>query len=263
MANQPAVPHEVLGPEGARLVLLHGFTQTRHCWGPVPAALAGRVGRQVVLADAPGHGEAAKSRLTLTDAGAVYGDTLGPAAWLGYSMGGRLALHVALARPAAVEALVLVGSSPGLADPDERARRRRDDEALAAHLETIGVPAFVDEWLATPLFAGLPPAAAHRNERLANTAEGLASSLRLAGTGAQEPLWDRLSELACPVLLVTGADDTRFTGIAADMAGRISHGEHAVVPGAGHSVHLEQPDAFIETVGDWLLRLGADDEPRP
>jgi 2-succinyl-6-hydroxy-2,4-cyclohexadiene-1-carboxylate synthase len=256
MANQPAVPHDLVGAPGPRLTLLHGFTQTRRCWGNLPEQLVRRTGRQVALADAPGHGEAADSRLTLADAGGVYGDALGPAVWLGYSMGGRLALHVALARPPAVEALVLVGASPGLADPAGRAQRRRADDDLATHLLSVGVEAFVDEWLRSPLFAGLSPSAAHRQERLANTAEGLASSLRLAGTGAQASLWDRLSELTCPVLCVAGANDARFTDIAHQMAERLSHGEVAVVPDAGHSVHLEQPEAFTEVVAAWLAAQG-------
>src|SRR5690606_23536537 len=118
----------------------------------------------------------------------LLGDAAGPATYVGYSMGGRLALHLALARPDLVRRLVLIGATGGIDDEDDRAARRAADERLAAHLEQVGVATFVDEWLAQPLFAGLSPTAAARDERLANTAEGLASSLRLAGTGTQEPL---------------------------------------------------------------------------
>jgi 2-succinyl-6-hydroxy-2,4-cyclohexadiene-1-carboxylate synthase len=105
-------------------------------------------------------------------------------------MGGRHALRLALDRPDLVERLVLIGASPGLADTGEREQRRAADDALATHLEQIGVAAFVDEWLAQPIFAGLPVAAQFRDERRTNTAAGLAASLRLAGAGAQESLWD-------------------------------------------------------------------------
>jgi 2-succinyl-6-hydroxy-2,4-cyclohexadiene-1-carboxylate synthase len=252
MANQPAVPHDVIGGGDGRIVLLHGFTQTRHCWGSLPEVLASRTGRQAVVADAPGHGDAVDLALSLADAAPRYGDAFGPAVWLGYSMGGRMGLHVALARPDAVEALVLVGASPGVADPDERQRRRHADEQLAAHLRDVGVERFVDEWLAQPLFAGLSPTAAHRSQRLANTADGLAASLRLAGTGAQESLWDRLGTLRCPVLCVAGANDDKFTAIAHQMADLLPAGDVATVDAAGHSAHLEQPDAFAQVVADWL-----------
>jgi 2-succinyl-6-hydroxy-2,4-cyclohexadiene-1-carboxylate synthase len=104
------------------------------------------------------------------------------------------------------------------------------------------VAAFLDDWLAGPLFATLPAEAAGRQERLANTAEGLASALRRLGTGAQEPLWDRLGELRPPVLLVAGERDPKFAGIAREMAAAIGPTARVVVvPGAGHAVHLERP----------------------
>ncbi len=119
--------------------------------------------------------------------------------------------------------------------------------------------AFVDEWLSLPLFAGLPPERAHRRERLDNTAEGLASSLRLAGTGTQVPLWDRLAELTMPVLVVAGAEDAKFAALAERLAATIGpQAELVVVPGAGHTVHLEQPEAFLAVLEPWLARTGDD-----
>jgi 2-succinyl-6-hydroxy-2,4-cyclohexadiene-1-carboxylate synthase len=171
-------------------------------------------------------------------------------------MGGRIALRAALDHPAAVQRLVLVGASPGLADPVARDLRRRADDDLADHIETVGVPAFLDEWLALPLFAGLTPEAAARTERLENTAAGLAASLRHAGTGAQEPLWERLGELrdaARPVLLVTGGADAKFTAVAAEMAQAIGpSATQVVLPGAGHTAHLEDPTAFLAALRPWL-----------
>lgn len=251
----PMIPHDRFGTPGSpRAVLLHGFTQNRRCWGPVPELLAHH--REVVVADAPGHGDAASLRLTLADAATPYAEGLagvGEAQWLGYSMGGRLALHVALTHPERVGALVLVGASPGIADPAARAARRAADEALAAHLEAVGTTAFVDEWLAQPLFAGLDDRSSCRSERLRNDADGLASSLRLAGTGAQDPLWDALGIITTPVLLVVGERDAKFRGIADDMAPRFAgRCDTVVLAGTGHACHLEAPEAFCATVTEWL-----------
>jgi 2-succinyl-6-hydroxy-2,4-cyclohexadiene-1-carboxylate synthase len=252
---EPPVPHDLLGTPGRpRAVLLHGFTQNRRCWGPVPGLLARA--REVAVADAPGHGDAAGLRLSLADAATPYADALagvGAAQWVGYSMGGRLALHVALAHPGRVGALVLVGTTPGIADPPARAARRAADEALATHLEAVGTTAFVDEWLAQPLFRGLDAQSACRSERLTNDAGGLASSLRLAGTGAQEPLWASLGEISAPVLLVVGERDEKFRTIAADMAPRFGgRCDTVVLPATGHACHLEAPEAFCDLVTAWL-----------
>ncbi|HEX7146496.1 MAG TPA: alpha/beta fold hydrolase, partial [Actinomycetota bacterium] len=171
----------------------------------------------------------------------------------GYSLGGRLCLRLALDRPDLVPALVLIGASPGIGDPGGRAERREADEGLARRVERDGVGAFLDGWRAGPRFASLPEAAAGREERLANTAEGLAYALRRLGTGAQEPLWDRLGGLAPPVLLVAGEHDAKFAGIAREMAAAIGpSAEVALVPGAGHAVHLERPADTAALVEEFL-----------
>ena len=170
-------------------------------------------------------------------------------------MGARFTLHAALARPDLVQRLVLISGTAGIDDDAERADRRASDEALADHVLDLGVPAFLDEWLDLPLFAGLPPERAHRAAREANTAAGLASSLRLAGTGTQQPLWDRLAELAMPVLVVTGADDAKFTALGRGLVDGIGRNATlAVVEGAGHTVHLERPGPFLDVVVPWLAR---------
>jgi 2-succinyl-6-hydroxy-2,4-cyclohexadiene-1-carboxylate synthase len=221
------------------VVLVHGFTQTAAAWDEVAGRLAGV---EAMAVDAPGHGASDALRLGMGGAAAALGATGGRAVYAGYSMGGRICLRLALDRPDLVRALVLVGASPGLADPAERAARVAADEALADGIERDGVAAFLERWLATPLFATLPPGAAGLRERLANSAAGLASSLRLLGTGAQEPLWDRLPELRMPVLLVAGALDTKFTALARRMAAAIGPAARVhLVQGAGHSVPLERP----------------------
>jgi 2-succinyl-6-hydroxy-2,4-cyclohexadiene-1-carboxylate synthase len=234
------VLHHVVEGEGPRVVLAHGFTQTLSSWAP----LAGRLRRrwQLVRVDLPGHGGSGALRADLPAAAALLGGAGGPAAYAGYSMGGRVCLRLALDRPDLVRALVLIGASQGIADPGGRAARREADEALAGRVERDGVAAFLDGWLAGPLFAALPEAAAGREERLANTAEGLAYALRRLGTGAQEPLWDRLGDLRPPVLLVAGERDRKFAGIAREMGAAIGPGATVeLVQGAGHAVHLERP----------------------
>jgi 2-succinyl-6-hydroxy-2,4-cyclohexadiene-1-carboxylate synthase len=226
------------------LVLLHGFTQTRQSWRRTVAALDGHP--HALAPDLPGHGLAAERRPASFAACAAYVRALGGErfALCGYSMGGRIALHAALELGERVERLVLVGASPGLADPAERAARRAADAALADRIEAIGVEAFAREWAALPLWAGQPErvAAAAHADRLRNTPAGLAAALRGLGTGVMEPLWDRLGELAMPVELLVGERDERFRAIAERMAAAIPRAQVIVVPGAGHAAQLERPD---------------------
>ena len=140
----------------------------------------------------PAHGRSADHRTDLVDGADLLGETGGRAAYVGYSMGGRLTLHLALQRPHLVERVVLVGATGGLDTEDERAARRAADDALVADLERDGLDAFLERWLANPLFATLPPDAAAVEDRKENTVAGLADSLRRTGTGTQRPLWDEL-----------------------------------------------------------------------
>jgi 2-succinyl-6-hydroxy-2,4-cyclohexadiene-1-carboxylate synthase len=250
------LPADIYGPSGeqprrGRLVLVHGFTQTRSSWSAVAGELS-RDGYAVVTVDAPGHGEAAELRVDLADAATLLGNTGARATYIGYSMGGRSVLHLAVARPDLVDRLVLVSSTAGIDDDVERASRRAEDERRATEIEQSGVAAFLDNWMATPLFANLPSDAAQLPHRLENTAAGLASSLRLAGTGAQDSLWPHLRSLAMPVLVVAGGLDEKFTAIAGRMAALIPDATLAVVADAGHVVHLEQPDEFVRVLRRWL-----------
>jgi 2-succinyl-6-hydroxy-2,4-cyclohexadiene-1-carboxylate synthase len=167
-------------------------------------------------------------------------------------MGARYALHVALTRPDLVRRLVTIGGTPGIEDAAERAARRAADEALAAGIERDGVAAFLDRWLAQPMFAGLPPDPDALADRRRNTAAGLAGSLRLAGTGTQEPLWERLPGLAMPVLVIAGASDEKFAAIGERMAAALPDATFVTVDGAGHAAHLERPDATADAVARWM-----------
>jgi 2-succinyl-6-hydroxy-2,4-cyclohexadiene-1-carboxylate synthase len=176
--------------------------------------------------------------------------------WFGYSLGGRLALRVALDRPDLVGGLVLLGATAGIEEPGPRAARVEIDERLASGLERKGLERFVDGWLAQELFARLPAAAAGVEERRAATVGGLASALRLLGAGAQEPVWDRLREIGVPVLVMAGEHDSKFSTLAYRLAAGIGEGAGiSFVPGAGHAAHLERPASVAALLERFLARL--------
>jgi 2-succinyl-6-hydroxy-2,4-cyclohexadiene-1-carboxylate synthase len=243
--------HADVDGHGARLVLVHGFTQNRNCWGTVASAL--EIDHEVVRVDAPGHGKSSDVRGDLWSGARQIADRGGGATYVGYSMGARFVLHVALARPEVVHGAVLIGGTGGIDDASARAERRRRDASLAEQLERDGLEPFLDAWLAQPLFAGLSDEAQFRHARSENTVEGLADSLRRAGTGSQEPLWSRLVALDMPVLVVAGAKDDKFSAEAQRLTKCIgANATMHLVPGAGHTAHLEQPDDFLAIVRPWL-----------
>jgi 2-succinyl-6-hydroxy-2,4-cyclohexadiene-1-carboxylate synthase len=252
---------------GPPLVLVHGFTGSIDTWEPARTLLGSR--HRVVAVDLPGHGGSPvlppSWRLPdVTPAIMAALDRLGivRASWLGYSLGGRVALQAALAFPSRIERLVLESTSPGIADAGERSARAAVDEALAARLEQRGLAAFVADWMAQPLFASqrrldLATIARERTLRLRHTPAALAAALRTFGVGVQEPLWDRLPSLRIPILLVAGADDHRYRALAVAMAARLPDARVAIIPDAGHTVHLENPVPFWSLAGSFLAEASA------
>jgi len=249
---------EVRG-SGPPLVLLHGFTQTGRLWGPFGELLG--QDHTLVAIDLPGHGGSGDERADLTESADLVrravAATLGaavPCDLLGYSLGARVALHVALGTDLPLRHLVVVGGTGGIEDPAARQARREADQAMASALEESGdVEAFIEHWLATPMFARLRlTGLANGEERRRNTAAGIASSLRLAGTGTQEPLWDRVRDLATPLLALAGLDDARFSAHALRLAALAPSGVASLIPGGGHAVHLAQPSVTGRLVSHWL-----------
>lgn len=235
---------------GARIALLHGFTQTKSAWDPVIAHLGGDF--HTISFDAPGHGDAARLPFNCSEAAEAISNIAGGATYVGYSLGGRIMLHVALQFPEEVERLILISASPGIQDHAERESRMAADLTLAERIGAIGVEAFIDEWMAMPMFAGLNSSNNQRAERLTNTADGLIRSLKLCGTGAQESFWHRLEELQMPVLLVVGERDEKFVGLNQEMKAAIGpNARLAVVPDAGHSVPLEDPEAVARLIAEF------------
>lgn len=255
---------------GRTALVLHGFTGSIESMQCTSDALS--VGRPVLSMDLVGHGETE----TPTRADAYTMDscvsqlaaaldvlTPSPVHVVGYSMGGRAALSLAVAHPAKVASLVLVGASTGLSDPVARAARVAADETLARTLETEGLERFVDAWMALPLFAsqthcGAKFLAAARAQRLRSNPVGLAGSLRGMGTGAMRPLDARLNELERPVCLVAGALDEKFTHLAAEICGQLPDARSEILDGVGHAAHIEAPAEFGRVANQFLREI---DEP--
>lgn len=260
---------EVAGA-GPAIVLLHGFTGSAASWGRFASLLRERLTTVAVdivghgLSDRPAEIDHYRMPQAVTDiVRAVQLAGFERPAWLGYSMGGRTALHVAAANPGAVERLALIGASAGIADAAGRAARVADDERLAQRILVDGVPAFVDYWESIPLFESqreLPEEQRReiRAGRLACDPVGLANSLRGMGTGAQEPLHGRLGEFVMPVLAMAGERDTRFVATARELSASLRHGLSAVVPAAGHAAHIENPEWCAEEVIAFVLNEKGD-----
>ena len=233
-----------------QIVALHGFSGQGADFDPLRAYLP--PGAPLATPDLPGHG----SRRLLRDLSAyslpAHLDIVSQAATdpqitlLGYSMGGRLALHWAIAHPERVRRLILVGASPGLATPEERDERRRGDATLAEFIRTRGLEAFFKYWHNQTFFQPmlrlpkeqLDPILARRAQ---NDPEGLALSLENIGTGTLPSLWHRLKELRFPVDLVSGEHDVKFTRLAREMGAHLPKARHSLIEAAGHAVHLEKP----------------------
>jgi 2-succinyl-6-hydroxy-2,4-cyclohexadiene-1-carboxylate synthase len=175
-------------------------------------------------------------------------------------MGGRVALQLAAAAPGRVSSLILESASPGIADPAERAARVAGDAALAAQIEAGGLAWFADHWAGIPLFASqasLPAEAraALRERRMRGSARGLAGSLRGMGAGSQPSLWEALPGLTMPGLLISGALDAKYVAIGAQAARLMPNAAPVIIPDAGHTVHLERPEAFEKVVVGFLEQL--------
>jgi 2-succinyl-6-hydroxy-2,4-cyclohexadiene-1-carboxylate synthase len=252
---------------GPALVLLHGFTGSAASWASHVEVFARRY--LVVAVDLLGHGRSDAPpdprRYALPhcieDILAVL-DRLqvDRAAVLGYSMGGRAALAVAIAAPDRLWALILESASPGIRDYEVRMARAAQDGALAEMIERDGVEAFVDRWERLPLFrhqAALPDRAraALRSQRLQCSPTGLANSLRGFGQGTMMPMYDFLGEIRVPTLVIAGALDEQYCALGREMSERIPGARLEIVAGAGHTVHLEQPEVFQRTVMEFLAAV--------
>jgi 2-succinyl-6-hydroxy-2,4-cyclohexadiene-1-carboxylate synthase len=252
-------------PHHPAVLFLHGFMGSSADWQDVVAALGDR--SFCIAPDLPGHGVS----LGLTpDAYTIEGSAralllvldeleVELPVMVGYSMGGRLALYVALRYPKRCAGLFLESASPGLESVEERKARREADEEKARRLESGDFEKFLSDWYRQPLFAPL----AKDEELLRRTIEArrrnepveLARSLRGMGTGSQPSLWGELEDLAVPALAVAGGLDGKYAGISSRMANISPRVEPVVVPGVGHNVHDEAPAEYVDLLGRFLDRL--------
>lgn len=246
--------------KGIPLLFLHGFTGSNKTWRDT---IESHSAYRCIALDLPGHGQ------TKSDDPVRMEDFCDDLALIlkqlevekvhliGYSMGGRAALAFTLIHAKMVASLTLESASPGLDSPNEQVARQTKDDSWAEKIERDGVPAFVDQWESLPLFASqqaLPQAVKNdiRNERLAQSEKGLASSLRGMGTGKQPSWWDQLATISVPVLLIVGALDEKFVTIAKKMVQRSKTIELHIVSNTGHAVHVEQKQKFDTIVKDFI-----------
>lgn len=253
--------------QGEPLLLLHGFTGSSASWEKQIIAFSTHF--RTIAVDLLGHGRtdspADPNRYRMEQAAAdiiAILDELkaAPAHLLGYSMGGRLALYLAVNYPEWFQSLVLESASPGLATPASRAERQKQDNELADWIETNGIEAFVDRWEQLPLWASqaqLPPETrqALREQRLQNNPTGLANSLRGMGSGVQPSLWPHLGELKLPVLLLAGELDSKFVAINRQMHEQITPAQLQIISQAGHTIHLERPLRFNQLILEFWRQL--------
>ena len=244
------------------IVALHGFTGSGADFDPLSRQLQARV----LAPDLLGHGAAPDPvsprahRMSAQARRIAAQVPEGPVVLLGYSLGGRVALRLWPLIKDRLVGMVLIGAHPGLKDPVARAERMAADHALAGQIEERGMAWFVEHWAKHPVIqsqSSIPGAirAPMEERRRQNRPLGLANSLRGAGQGAVDPVWDRLGEIPVPTLVMSGEFDQKYGDVCAATARAIPHGRHAVVPDAGHCAHLENVEATVSLLTDFLAEL--------
>lgn len=240
------------------LVALHGFTGFGGSWAPV-ASFSPEY--NWITPDLPGHGSC-RLPVTLEAALNLIDNSVGKAKPLlmGYSMGGRLAIHYAVEHADRIKGLVLIGAHPGLEDADTQAQRLEYDNSLSKSILEGGLKAFWRKWAQHPLLASQksmpkPIKALLTKGRKQHTAEGLASALLAYSQGLLRPLWGDLHKVTCPILLVAGANDPQAIQNAQRMQLLCHQATVAIIPEAGHAAHWENMPVFTETLKKYCKTL--------
>ena len=264
VVNQKSYHVEVYG-KGDPVMLLHGFTGSSLNWEQIIPIVEKNF--QCILVDLIGHGKTdspndsyfyeiesvGKDIISILDKLLIE-----QAAFVGYSMGGRLALSIAVNHPDRINKLVLESSSPGLRSEEERSARKKSDEELAFKIERYGIDWFIDYWENIPLFQSQKSLALEtqtliRKQRGHNNVIGLANSLRGMGTGSQPSYWDNLLTLSVPVLLICGEIDEKFCFLAVEMEKRLPKSRVEKIKDVGHAIHVEEPQLFGKIVSEFLF----------
>ena len=251
---------------GSPIVFLHGFMGSTADWQSVRAPLASE--QRCIFVDLPGHGESVDVLDETTMTLPVVADTVvealdrrgvGTMSVVGYSMGGRVALTLALRHPDRVDRLVLESASPGISSPDDREARADLDDRRAARIRREGLAAFLDDWYRAPLFETFrhhPQFDDALERRRRGDAERLAQVIADMSPGRQPDLWPRLEEVTSETLLIAGADDPKYPAIVRRAGDTIPDSHVVIAEDCGHNVHLERPDWYAETVGTFLAPSG-------
>jgi 2-succinyl-6-hydroxy-2,4-cyclohexadiene-1-carboxylate synthase len=242
-------------------LFLHGFMGQGGVWLPTINQLQDRI--QGVALDLPGHGRTTANLEKLdfdplADAIAAFAirHFERPPLLIGYSMGGRIALHTALRYPDQFAGLVLESTTAGIEDRDERARRRDLDRRRGEDLVKRGMEAFLEGWYTQPIYASL----ADRPELIEsilhkkadNDPARLAAVMERLSPGRQPSLWHLLPLWRKPALIVAGERDEKYTAAARRMAQLIDGSILRIIPGAGHIVHLENHPEFMAALNLFL-----------
>ena len=246
--NGIEIDYEVSG-RGPTLLLSHGYGSTRHMWDEQHRAFADRW--RVVSWDMRGHGQTESpadarqysAALTVADMRALLQHVGAERAIIGgLSLGGYVSLAFALAHPEMTQALVICDSGPGYRNAEARAAWNQRAEERAASLEAKGLDALTRRSKETQQ-------AVHRS------AQGLAHAARgmLAQEGSQ--VIDGLAGLRVPTLIIVGDQDQPFVAPSEYMAKKIAGARLSVIPGAGHSSNLDQPEAFNRALREFLSEL--------
>lgn len=240
--------------------MLHGFTGSADTWADIRSRLDSEF--RIIAIDLPGHGSSSAPREAARYSLNRFADDLVQVfdvleiehgCVFGYSMGGRAALRFAIAHPHRVSSLILESTSSGIHDMHARGKRIEADETLARLIEREGVEAFVARWERLPMWSsqsslGDSGRASLRAQRLANSAVGLANSLRGAGAGVDGPVLDRAREITARTLILAGQLDTQYIDHGQLLARAIPNSRLEIIPDAGHAIHLEQPEAVIREI---------------
>lgn len=242
---------------GTPLVALHGFTHT----GEQYRSLAEATDWEIHAPDLPGHALSEDESTQIDDVLASLSETISAAGdgapILGYSQGARLALLLATQTSSVKGRLILVSGTAGIEDESDRRDRRAWDRSTGDTIIEMGIEQFIDEWTSSGMTSteGLPPALrkSDREERLANTAHGLASALTGYGTGTMPSVWHLLGTITVPTLILTGSSDTTYTALGERMAVAIgANASHKVIDAAGHDLLLSGPTATAAHINEFL-----------
>jgi 2-succinyl-6-hydroxy-2,4-cyclohexadiene-1-carboxylate synthase len=244
------------------LLFLHGFMGSLWDWQDVITKLNCKY--LCLAVDLPGHGETevfGDNRLFEIEQTAIgiidlLADLqLAKTNLIGYSMGGRLALYLAVHFPDRFRRVILESASPGLDTYRERRARQSKDQKLASKLVGGDFHQFVKNWYSQTLFQSLrlhPKFPELLERRYRNNPEGLVNSLRFLGTGSQPSLWSQLRNVDLPVLILAGEKDDKFRKIAFRMSQLLPKGEIQILKKCGHNLHFENHTAFVRHIQEFL-----------